>query len=316
MKKISILLPFYNEEETIGKLHEELEKILVKIEEKYTVEVVCINDGSKDKTLEKLIELHEKDKRYTVINFSRNFGQQAALTAGLDYVDGDATIIMDADLQDPPAVALELLQKWEEGFEVVYAQRRQREGETFFKKFTAFAFYRILDMLANIRIPKDTGDFRLIDKKVVKALRTFREKNRFMRGLVSFVGFKQTAVLFDRAERFAGVTKWPLSKMIAFALDAITGFSTVPLELITRMGFTVSFLSFLGVIYALYSKLFLPDQTVSGWTLTIIAIFFIGGVQMIMLGILGTYIGRIYFEVQNRPLYIISKVWNDKENDI
>jgi dolichol-phosphate mannosyltransferase len=311
MKKISILLPFYNEEETIDKLYEELAKMIVTMEKKYIVEVICVNDGSKDKTLDKLLAIHNKDKRYKIINFSRNFGQQVALTAGLDYIDSDATIIMDSDLQDPPSVALELLNKWEEGYEVVYAQRRQRQGETFFKKFTSYAFYRVLDVFANIRIPKDTGDFRLIDRKVVNALKSFKERNRYMRGLVSYVGFKQTAVLFDRAERYAGETKWPLRKMIGLALDAITGFSTVPLELITKLGFFVSFLSFMGVGYALYSKFFLADQTVSGWTFTVISIFFIGGVQMIMLGILGTYIGRIYFEVQNRPLYIVSSIWDD-----
>lgn len=313
MNLISFIFPVYNEEKTIDKLYEEISKILKEIEKNYKTEVVFINDGSKDNSLEKLINLQQKDDRLTVINFSRNFGHQWAITAGLDYVQGDAVIIMDSDLQDPPAVALDLIKKWEEGYEVVYAQRRTRK-DTFFKKFTAHAFYRTLDKLADIRIPKDTGDFRLMDKKVVEELRKFREKNRFMRGLVSYVGFKQTGVLFDRAERYAGETGYPLKKMIKFALDGITGFSTVPLKLISQFGFFVSAVSFIGILYAIFMKFFFPQYTVSGWTLLIISVLFIGGVQMIMLGILGMYIGRIYSEVQHRPLYIVSSVYSSKKS--
>jgi dolichol-phosphate mannosyltransferase len=315
MKKlISYIFPCYNEELGLDKLYEEMFPILGEVEKKgYDVEVICINDGSKDKTLEKLISIHEKDTRYSIVNFSRNFGHQIAVTAGIDMAQGDAVIIMDADLQDPPSVSFEMLQKWEEGWEVVYGQRKAREGESFFKKFTAFAFYRILDSLADIQIPKDTGDFRLMDKKVVETIRKLREKNRFIRGMVSWVGFKQTAVLFDRPERFAGVTQYPLKKMIKLALDGITGFSMTPLKLITKFGFFVSFLSFLGVLYGIGSKVFFPENTVPGWAITVVAIFFLGGVQMIMLGILGTYIGRIYSEVQNRPLYIVSSVFSKRK---
>jgi dolichol-phosphate mannosyltransferase len=308
MKLISFIIPCYNEEESLDTLYSELIKILAEVEKKYETEVFCINDGSRDKTFEMLTAIHEKDKRFKIINFSRNFGHQIAVTAGLDYVKGDAVVIMDADMQDPPTVSLEMIQKWEEGYEVVYGQRKAREGETIFKKFTAFAFYRILDSLADIRIPKDTGDFRLMDRKVVETLKKFGERNRFLRGLVSYVGFKQTAVLFERPESIRSVTHYPFKKMIKLAFDGITSFSTVPLKWITSFGFFVSFLSFLGIIYAVYERIANPETTVAGWTFMVTAIFFIGGVQMIMLGILGTYIGRIYSEVQKRPLYIVSDV--------
>lgn len=311
MKLISFIIPCYNEEESLPTLYPELCKILSEAEKNYQTEVICINDGSKDKTFQMLIELHQKDSRFKIINFSRNFGHQMAVTAGLDFAKGDAIIIMDADMQDPPRVALEMITKWEEGFEVVYGQRKQREGESIFKKFTAFAFYRILDRLADIRIPKDTGDFRLMDRKVVDTIKNFHEKNRFLRGLVAYVGFKQTAVLFERPESIRSVTHYPFKKMVKLALDGITSFSTVPLRMITSFGFFVSFLSVLGIFYAIYERTFHPDTTAIGWTFTVTSIFFIGGVQMIMLGILGTYIGRIYNEVQNRPLYIVSSVLGD-----
>lgn len=313
MKKlISYIFPIYNESLNIDKLYEEVSKILVDVEQKYRAEVICINDGSKDNSWEKLMEIANKDHRFKIINFSRNFGHQMAVTAGLDFSKGDAVIIMDSDLQDPPKVSLELIQKWEEGYEVVYAQRRKRK-DTIFKKFTAYMFYRVLDQFADIRIPKDTGDFRLMDRKVVDALGKFNEKNRFLRGLVAYLGFKQIPVLFDREERFAGETGYPLKKMIKFAIDGITSFSTTPLKLITQFGFFVSLLSFIGIVYAIVMKVLRPDLTVSGWTFMIIAILFIGGVQMIMMGVLGTYIGRIYSEVQNRPLYLISQVVDNEK---
>ena len=309
MKKlISYIFPVYNEEGNIHKLQEVLLKEIEKKSDKYDFEIVCINDGSTDSSLDKLIEIQKKDKRFKIINFSRNFGHQMAITAGLDFARGDAVIIMDADLQDPPSVSLELIEKWEEGYEVVYAQRRTRQ-DTKFKKFTAFLFYRTLDKLADIRIPKDTGDFRLMDRKVVEALKKFREKNRFMRGLVAYVGFKQTGVLFDRQERFSGKTHYPLKKMIKLALDGITSFSTVPLKLMTQIGIFISILSLIGIIFALFVRIFIPEATIPGTTFAIIATLFIGGVQIFMMGILGTYIGRIYSEVQGRPLYIVSSIY-------
>jgi polyisoprenyl-phosphate glycosyltransferase len=311
-KLISYIFPVYNEGETLDKLYSVFtEEVLNKIADKYDLEVIFINDGSKDNSIDKLVEIQEKDDRFKVINFSRNFGHQWAITAGIDFAQGDAVIIMDSDLQDPPAVSIELINKWEEGFDVVYAQRKTRK-DTFFKKFTAAAFYRILDKFANIRIPKDTGDFRLMDKKVVEVMRKFREQNRFMRGLVSYVGFKQTGVQFDRSERYAGKTNYPLKKMLKLAFDGITSFSTVPLQMITQLGFWICALSFLGILYAIVVRVFFPDVTVHGTTLAIICTLFVGGIQVLMLGILGTYIGRIYSEVQDRPLYIISSIYSKR----
>lgn len=307
MKKISFVLPVYNEEEGVEEFFTELDKECQKHKEKYDFEFIFINDGSKDSSPEKLTSLHNKDSRIKVINFARNFGHQIAISAGLDYVEADAAIIMDTDLQDPPSVAFQLIEKWEEGFEVVYAQRKTRK-DSFFKKLTAQAFYRILKNMTEVNIPVDTGDFRLVDKKAIEAINKFREHSRFMRGLFSYIGFKQTAVLFDRAERFAGSTHYPLKKMLKLAMNGITSFSTVPLKLITQFGFFVSFLSFIGIAYAIFMRIFYPDITVSGWTFMVISILFIGGIQMIMLGILGTYIGLIYTEVQGRPLYIVSSV--------
>jgi len=315
MKKlISYVLPIYNEQENIDLFHQTLIDEVKKLAAKYDFEFIYINDGSRDKSLDKLTYLHSQDKRVKVLDFSRNYGHQIAVTAGLDYSQGDAVIIMDTDLQDPPAASIELIGKWEQGFDVVYAQRHTRK-DGFFKKTTAFIFYRLLGSLTDIKIPKDTGDFRLLDRKVVAALGRFKERNRFLRGMVSFVGFKQTAHLFDRHERYAGKTGYPLSKMVKFALDGITSFSTTPLKLITRFGFFVSFLSFIIMIYALYQRLANPQSTVSGWAMLVVAITFIGGVQMIMLGILGEYIGRIYIEVQSRPLYLVQKTLDTAKSE-
>lgn len=310
MKLISFIFPCYNEAENLEKLYEEMSRILPQVEAKYQTEIICVNDGSKDQTLEKLVAIQEKDPRYKVINFSRNFGQAAGITAGLDYAQGEAIIVMDADMQDPPALALEMIQKWEEGYEVIYAQRRKRAGESVFKKFTSFAFYRILNSLAEVKIPEDTGEFKLMDRKVVEAVKLMRETNRSMRGIVSYAGFKQTGILFDRPERYAGETKWSTKMLLRLAADSIYGYSMVPIKFITNMGILVVVLSILGIIYALYSRFFMPDTTASGWTFTIVSIFFLGGVQMIMLGIIGNYIGRIYSEVQERPLYIVSSVFD------
>lgn len=308
MKKlISYIFPIYNESGNIDLLYDVLSKTIQPHTQAYNFEIIFINDGSRDDSFEKLLALQKKDDRITVINFARNFGHQLAVTAGLDHATGDAVIIMDSDMQDPPAVSLELIDKWEDGFDVVYAQRRSRQ-DTFFKRATASAFYITLDKLADIKIPRNTGDFRLLDKRVVEELRKFREHNRFLRGLVSYVGFKQTAVLFDRDERHAGTTGYPLKKMIKFAGDGILSFSAFPLRLISGMGYIFSALSFVGALYALAVKLFDPHAVVSGWTFIVIAILLVGGVQLIMLGVLGSYIGRIYTESQNRPLYIIESI--------
>lgn len=274
---------------------------------RYDYELIFINDGSRDNSLELLSNLQKKDDRITVIDLSRNFGHQIAVTAGLEHASGDAIIIMDSDMQDPPSVSFELISKWEEGYDVVYAQRSSRK-DTWFKKFTADMFYRILQKLADIDIPRNTGDFRLIDRKVVNELIKFKEHNRFLRGLVSYIGFKQIAVQFDRDERHAGVTGYPFKKMIKFAADGILGFSTYPLRLIRNIGYFIATVSALGALYALLVRLLSPESVVPGWTFIVISVLFIGGVQIIMLGVLGSYIGRIFTEVRDRPLYSIRTI--------
>lgn len=310
-KLISYIFPIYNESGNIDLLHTVLDKILAQKQAVYDFEIIFINDGSRDDSLEKLYALQKKDSRIAVLNFSRNFGHQLAVTAGMDYAHGDAIIIMDSDMQDPPAVSLELIEKWEQGYKVVYAQRRSRK-DTAFKKLTASMYYRTLQKLADIDIPRNTGDFRLVDRQVVDVIKQFKEHNRFLRGMVSYVGFKQTAVLFDRDERHSGETGYPLKKMLKFAADGIFSFSVFPLKLISRIGYFISGLSFLGVVYALAVKIIDPKTVVSGWTFTVIAILFVGGVQLIMLGVLGSYLGRVYTEAQGRPLYIVESIKTSK----
>lgn len=310
-KLISYILPVYNEQAGLEEFYKILSTTISSVEAQYEFEIIFINDGSKDNSFRILQGIFDKDPSVKVINFSKNFGHQMAITAGLDIAEGDAVVIMDTDLQDPPEVSLKLIEKWQEGFEVVYAQRQQRRDGTV-KKLTAYLFYRVLDILSEVKIPKDTGDFRLLDRKVVLELRKFRETNRFMRGLTSFIGFNQTAILFQRDKRFAGETHYPFRKMFKLAFDGITSFSTVPLKIITQFGFYVSLISFIGIVYALVVRIFYPELTVQGTTFAIISVLFMGGVQMIMLGILGEYIGRIYQEVQHRPLYIVSSVLTKK----
>jgi glycosyltransferase involved in cell wall biosynthesis len=312
MKLISYVFPIHNESGNIELLHETLDSVISEISNRYAFEIIFVNDGSTDNSLELLYAAQQADKRIKVINFARNFGHQIAVTAGLDYAKGDAVIIMDSDLQDPPRVSIELLDKWDEGYQVVYAQRRTRK-DTFFKKITASGFYWTLEKLADIEIPRNTGDFRLIDRKVVDALNKFREHDRFLRGLISYVGFKQTGILFDRDERHAGETSYPLRKMIKFAGDGIFSFSSFPLKLISRLGYFISALSFIGIMYVLIVKLADPRTAVAGWAFTVIAILLVGGVQLIMLGTLGSYIGRIYTETQGRPLYLVESI-KDYEN--
>jgi glycosyltransferase involved in cell wall biosynthesis len=312
MKKISYIFPIYNEQDNIDLLYKTMQTTTSSIRDKYTIEYIFVNDGSRDDSLEKLNTIQQKDENVTVIDFSRNYGHQIAVTAGIDMADGNAIIIMDSDMQDPPKVSLELIKKWEEGYDVVYAQRRSRK-DSFFKKLSADLFYRTLQTLADIDIPRNTGDFRLIDQKVADELRRYKEHNRFLRGMVSNIGFKQTAVQFDRDERNAGETGYPLKKMMKFAADGIFSFSSTPLKAISRLGYFIAFLSVVGILYAIAVKVFMPEQAVEGWTFTVISIFFVGGVQLIMLGVLGSYIGRIYTEVQNRPLYSIARI-NGKQS--
>jgi glycosyltransferase involved in cell wall biosynthesis len=300
----SIVAPVFNEAQTLPHFYERVTKVMEDIGEPF--EIVLINDGSRDKTYSILQEIHEKDARVRVIDFSRNFGHQIAISAGLDYAQGDAVIVLDSDLQDPPEVISELIAHWKDGAEVVYAQRAKRKGETFFKLATAAAFYRLIQRITAVNIPSDTGDFRLLDRKVVDALVKMREHHRFMRGLSAWVGFRQDAVLYERHERFAGTTKYPLNKMISFSLDAITSFSHVPLQIATSLGFGLAVVSLIGILIAIILRLF--TNAIVGQATTLIMVLFMGGIQLIFLGIIGEYLGRIYDEVRARPLYIVRKV--------
>lgn len=300
--RYSIVIPAYNEELVINESYKRLKAVMDTTNESY--ELIFVNDGSRDKTGAMLSEICDNDKNVKMIDFSRNFGHQTAITAGMDNSSGQAVVVIDADLQDPPEVILDMIAKWKEGYDVVYGKRGKRKGETFFKLFTAKVFYRFLKSMTTVDIPVDTGDFRLIDRKVCDALSSLSEKNRYVRGLVSWVGFRQTDVTYVREERFAGETKYPLKKMIKFALDGITAFSYKPLKLSTYLGFLLSLGSFLYLIAVICIKLF-TDTAVSGWASTLSVTLFFNGIILIMLGIMGEYVGRIYDESKNRPLYII-----------
>ena len=300
--RYSVIVPMFNEEAVIQETYKRLTEIMMQTREEY--EIIFVNDGSRDRTSEIVTMLCEQDAHIRMLNFSRNFGHQIAITAGMDYAAGQAIVVIDADLQDPPEVILQMIAKWKEGFDVVYGRRSERKGETWFKKLTARMFYRLLRYMTNVEIPVDTGDFRLIDRKVLEVMRKFTEKNRYVRGLVSWIGFKQTEVLYVREERFAGETKYPLRKMIRFAMDAITSFSYKPLKLATYLGFIMSMISFVYLIYALYTKLF-TTRAEPGWTSTVAINLFFNGIMFIILGVIGEYVGRIYDESKNRPLYII-----------
>jgi dolichol-phosphate mannosyltransferase len=298
----SIVVPAYNEENTLVEFHARLSKVLQSLDGQS--EILFINDGSTDETERLLRQLHQKDSRIKILHLSRNFGHQVAITAGVDMAQGRACLIMDADLQDPPEVIPEMVAFWRGGFDVVYGVRKKRLGESRFKLATASLFYKTLKHLAHIEIPQNVGDFRLLDRKVVDALKKLPEKNRFVRGLVSWVGFKQTHLLYERDARFAGETKYPFLKMLQFALDGITSFSAIPLRLATWMGLLCSFASFLIILWVVGAKLF-TDRTVLGWASVMVVMLFIGGIQLFTIGILGEYIGRIFDEVKQRPLYLV-----------
>jgi dolichol-phosphate mannosyltransferase len=304
---LSVVLPVYNEEEIIPLLHDRLQHFLDEVA--VDTEVIFVNDGSEDRSLILLRELVAHDPRYKVVAFSRNFGHGNAITAGVDYARGHAVAIMDADLQDPPEVILKMLQRWREGYDVVYGQRLNREGETSFKLFTSKWFYRILRALVPINVPLDTGDFRLMSRQVVITLRALRETHRFVRGIVSWIGFRQTAVFYDRPGRAAGETKYPISKMLRLALDAITSFSVLPLRFSTYLGMFISLASVLTAGWALLER-FVFKSTVPGWTATVVLLALLSSVQLLMIGILGEYVGRIYEQVKCRPLYLVSETLN------
>lgn len=299
---LSIVIPLYNEELVLEPLQLRLMSLMN--DPRFRWEVVMVNDGSTDRTLEKVRRLCQLDNRFRVISFSRNFGHQIAITAGMDKAAGDAVVIIDADLQDPPEVIPQMADKWLEGYDVVYGVRTKREGEGLFKRATAALFYRLLKRATSVDIPVDTGDFRLMDRRVVNQLMTMRERFRFVRGMVSWVGFKQCKVEYVRAERVAGETKYPLPKMVRFAIDGMLSFSHVPLKLSSTLGFCASALSFIFMAYGVVIKVFFPEQAIAGWASVFVAILFLGGVQLICIGILGEYLGRMYDEVKRRPLYI------------
>ncbi len=298
----TIIAPIFNEVENLPILYTRICEVMDQTGQPW--EMVMVNDGSSDGSTEKLDELQAADERIRVVHFARNFGHQIAVTAGLDYSRGDAVVIIDADLQDPPEVILDLISKWKEGYEVVYAVRAKREGETWFKLFTAAAFYRLIQRITDVDIPMDTGDFRLLDRTVVDVMNQMRERHRFLRGMSVWVGFKQIGVEYERAERFAGETKYPLRKMLRFALDAITGFSYFPLQLSMYLGFIAAGLSILSIPVVIALRL-AGSQAFFGQASTLIAVLFLGGVQLISLGIVGEYIGRLYDEAKGRPLYIV-----------
>ncbi|HEY0188604.1 MAG TPA: glycosyltransferase family 2 protein [Cellulomonas sp.] len=300
---ISYIFPIYNESGNIELLYTTVAELLAEHPEN-EYELLFVNDGSRDDSLQLLYGLEDRDDRVVVVDLSRNFGHQMAVTAGLDRARGDAVIIMDSDLQDPPAVSLELIERWREGFDVVYAQRRSRRDSAF-KKITANVYYRVLRSVTEIDIPRNTGDFRLIDRQVVDQLVAMREHSRFLRGMVSYVGFRQIAVQFDRDERHAGVTGYPLRKMLKFAADGVLSFSTFPLKMIARVGYLFATASFLVTLWVTAQRLISPENVVEGWTFLVIIVLLTSGVQMIMLGVVGSYIGRTYTESQHRPLYIV-----------
>ena len=309
MKKISIVIPVYNEEAVIETSYIKIKEVVEKIEE-YDYELIFINDGSKDKSLSILEEISSRNEKVKVISFARNFGHQAAVTAGIKYITGDAIVIIDADLQDPPELIPDMVKLWEDGNEVIYGKRKKRKGESAFKLLTAKVFYKMLNALSDVEIPKDTGDFRLVDRKVIDVINQMPEHNKFLRGLFSWVGFKQYAYEYERKERFAGKTKYPFKKMWKLATDGIISFSTKPLKLVGGLGILTIILSIGILIYSLVSYYFKLNDLTPGWTSIMVAITLFSGVQLLSIWIISEYISRIYDETRNRPQYIIDKKIN------
>ena len=302
---LSVVIPCFNEEEVIGETMRRLREFCASVDG-MAVELIFVDDGSRDRTRELLRAYAAEDSRIRVVGFARNFGHQIAVTAGIDAARGEAVVLIDADLQDPPEVVHQMIAKWREGYDVVYGTRTERPGESAFKLATARGFYRLLNRLSDVPIPLDTGDFRLMSRPVVETLKAMPERDRFVRGMVSWVGFRQTALPYRRAERFAGESKYPLRKMLRFATDGILSFSIKPLQMSITLGLLAATLSMTGILYALYLRIF-TNIWVEGWTALMIAVLFIGGVQLICVGILGEYIGRIYNEVKRRPLYVVQE---------
>ena len=304
--KYSFIIPIYNEEETISEMYRRMRAVMDRMDG--TVELILINDGSRDRSLPLLRELHDKDSRVCYLSLARNFGHQIAVTAGLNFSMGQIVVILDADLQDSPELIPDMVEKWRQGYQVVYAQRTQRRQESWFKRFTAYSFYRLLKQLADVDIPTDTGDFCLLDRQVVEVLNAMPERNRYIRGLRSWIGFRQTAIRFERDPRFAGEVKYTFRKSLALAINGLVSFSTVPLRISTYVGLLAAIASILMALLILYWRIFVPNSPLTGFTIVLMATFFLGAVQLVSIGILGEYIGRIYEEVKGRPLYTLAEV--------
>lgn len=312
--KYSLVIPVYNEEKTILELYRRIVAVIDKLDG--SVEIVIVNDGSRDRSLQLLRDLHQKDARICYISLARNFGHQIAVTAGLNFVRGQIIVILDADLQDPPELIPDMIEKWRQGYQVVYAQRTQRHKEGWFKRFTAYFFYRLLKRLADVEIPTDTGDFCLIDRQIVDILNSMPERNRYLRGLRSWVGFQQTAVRFEREYRFAGEVKYTFAKSLALAVNGLVSFSKVPLRLSTYVGLLAAIMAILMALLVIYWRIFTPHSGLTGYTIILVAIFFLGAVQLVSIGILGEYIGRIYEEVKGRPLYTLAEIGGFNRQDL
>jgi len=309
LPELSVVVPLYNEELVISEMYKRLTEVLKKCA-KGGYEIIFVNDGSRDNTLQQTKDICRSDERVKLISFSRNFGHQIAITAGMDRAVGEAVVVIDADLQDPPEVIPEMMKKWREGYQVVYGVREARKGESWFKLFTAAAFYRILKRMTSVKIPVDTGDFRLMDRRVLHEFKQMREQARFVRGMVSWVGFRQGEVRYSRDERLAGETKYPFKRMLKFAIDGMLSFSQIPLKIASAFGLLSAGISFIFMVYGLVVKYFFPEHAIPGWTSIFSAVLFLGGVQLICLGVLGEYIGRIYEEIKKRPLYIVDEEVN------
>ena len=310
MKKISIIVPMYYEQEVAKECYKRIKEVLIKLSNEYEYEIIFVNDGSKDKTLDILKAIAVEDKFVKIISFSRNFGHQAAVTAGIKNCDGDVTVIIDADMQDPPELIIDMLEKWKEGYKIVYAKRKKRRGESPFKLITAKMFYKALNSLSNVDIPKDTGDFRLVDKEVIEVIKELPEHNKFLRGLFSWVGYKQTPIEYERNERYAGKTKYPLGKMLKLATDGIIGFSTKPLKIVGALGICSILISIIILIYSILSYIFSWNNLTDGWTSIMVTVTFFAGIQLVSLWVMSEYIARIYDESKNRPEYIIEEKIN------
>lgn len=313
MKKISIIIPAYNEEEALPALMERITKFADDTKD-YDFEFLFVNDGSKDRTIELIKEYREKDKRVCYVDFARNFGKETAMKAGIDYATGDAVVFLDADLQDPPEIITEMIKYWEEGYDDVYAQRKSRKGETWMKKFTSKMYYKVLQDLTNVPIQRDTGDFRLLDRRCVNALKVMKESQRNSKSMFSWIGYNKKAIFYDRDPRVAGKTKWNYSKLINLAIDGITSFTTSPLRISTFIAIPTFLVLFVYFIYVI-AKSFIVHQPIQAFQATILLILFFSGIQIMLFGIVGEYLGRIFNETKNRPLYLVNEYNGEKENN-